>query len=89
MNEGSFRFEDRDVMFGPEDAVLDALLNAGERVAYSCKEGACMSCILRCITGEPPLEAFEGLSRRMVGDGAFKACMCPASCVVQVARMGR
>ena len=76
-------------MFGPTDTVLDALLAAGERVAFSCKEGACMSCMLVCVSGDPPPEAREGLSRRMAEAGVFKACVCPASCVVQLARVGR
>ncbi len=38
---------------GPGETVLDALLNAGVEVPYSCKEGICASCETQVLAGIP------------------------------------
>jgi vanillate O-demethylase ferredoxin subunit len=38
---------------GPEDSILDAVLDAGVDVEYSCMEGICGSCRTRVLRGVP------------------------------------
>jgi ferredoxin-NADP reductase len=43
----------RSVMVGPEVSTLDALLQAGVAVDYSCRQGICGSCEVRVLEGVP------------------------------------
>ena len=59
------------------ESVLDALLRGGIDVPYSCKAGACRSCLMRAT--EPatvPAPAQAGLKDTWKAAGYFLACQC-------------
>lgn len=60
----------------PEESVLDALLRQGVEVAYSCRRGACLTCILRAAKGKVPEAAQRGLRATLCEQGYFLACQC-------------
>ncbi|QYK54113.1 MAG: 2Fe-2S iron-sulfur cluster binding domain-containing protein [Fimbriimonadaceae bacterium] len=72
----------------PSETVLETLLRHKVQVGYSCMQGDCLSCVLRCVEGTPTAESQEGLTRRMQRTGHFKACVCPAELVQVVTRAG-
>lgn len=56
--------------------LLDALLEGGVAVPYSCRAGSCHACLVRCVRGEPldaKPEALDGASREQ---GWRLACQC-------------
>lgn len=60
----------------PGDTVLDGLLRHIPDLAYSCRKGTCLSCILK--TDSPvPAEAQEGLRQTLADQGYFLPCLCP------------
>ncbi|MFO0610835.1 MAG: 2Fe-2S iron-sulfur cluster binding domain-containing protein [Polyangiales bacterium] len=56
------------------ETVLDVLDRAGERVASSCRVGACQSCLVRARGGAPPAGAQKGLRPALAEQGYFLAC---------------
>lgn len=60
----------------PGATVLDTLLDAGLKVSYGCRAGACQSCLLRASSGTIPDEAQQGLKETLKADGWFLACRC-------------
>lgn len=60
----------------PGETVLDALLRQKPDLAYSCKKGTCLSCILKT-DGPVPAEAQEGLRPTLAEQGYFLPCLCP------------
>lgn len=82
----NFTFEDREVIAEDGDTVLGALLRAGIGVDYSCKAGACQSCLLRtCAT--VPSAGQAGVDETLAGVGAFLSCQVPAGSVDAVERL--
>jgi ferredoxin len=72
----------------PGETVLDVLIRCRRPISYACFKGECMSCVVKCVVGDPPPESSEGLTRRMTRTGHFKACCCPADRVSVVDRPG-
>ncbi|MDQ0074452.1 vanillate O-demethylase ferredoxin subunit [Variovorax boronicumulans] len=69
----------RSVMVGPEVTTLDALLQAGVDVDYSCRQGICGSCEVRVLEGIPEhhdeiLTAAERASNRTMMVCCSRAC---------------
>lgn len=60
----------------PQETVLDGLLRNGVRAAYSCRMGACQTCLLRASSGSVPPGAQVGLKDTMKAMGYFLACIC-------------
>jgi CDP-4-dehydro-6-deoxyglucose reductase len=58
------------------ESALDALLRSGAPVSYSCKAGACGSCMLRAIEGGVPAAAQAGLKDSWKARAYFLACLC-------------
>lgn len=58
------------------ETVLDALLRENIDIPYSCKQGACQSCMLRCLQGTPPVAAQNGLKDVLRQQNHFLACLC-------------
>ncbi len=60
----------------PGATVLDTLLDAGLEVPFSCRAGACQSCMLRASHGTIPVAAQQGLKDTLKAEGWFLACRC-------------
>jgi ferredoxin-NADP reductase/ferredoxin/truncated hemoglobin YjbI len=56
------------------ESVLDALIRGGAPVQFSCRRGACHTCILRASEGEPGTASQSGLSREKREHGYFLPC---------------
>jgi NAD(P)H-flavin reductase len=56
------------------ESVLDALLRQGADLAYSCRKGSCLTCMLRCTGGHVPPEAQGGLRETLRAQGYFLPC---------------
>lgn len=56
--------------------LLQALLDAGEPVAHSCRAGACHACLVRARPGQAPKPASEPLSAELRGQGWLLSCQC-------------
>ncbi len=56
--------------------MLAALLRQGAPVSYSCRNGVCLTCMLRSTAGQVPERAQEGLRDALRFDGYFLACVC-------------
>jgi len=65
--------------------VLDALLDAGIDVPYSCKSGCCHSCLLRSVEGTPPAASQRGLKQTLIEQGYFLSCVATPECDMTVA----
>lgn len=68
-------FGDIEVELAGSQTVLDALLEAGIEVPYSCKSGCCHSCLLRATRGVPPAAAQRGLKPTLAEQGYFLSCI--------------
>lgn len=60
----------------PGETLLDGLLRNGIHAAYSCRIGACLTCMSRAVVGRPPAAAQEGLTADERARGLFLACCC-------------
>ncbi|AMK75458.1 MULTISPECIES: 2Fe-2S iron-sulfur cluster-binding protein [Methylomonas] len=58
------------------ETVLDALLREKIDIPYGCRQGACQSCMVRSLEGEPPVEAQNGLKDVLRDQNYFLACLC-------------
>lgn len=56
--------------------LLDALLEGGIAVPYSCRAGSCHACLVRCLRGEPLDAAPEALDPQRREQGWRLACQC-------------
>ncbi|MFG0318886.1 MAG: 2Fe-2S iron-sulfur cluster-binding protein [Planctomycetota bacterium JB042] len=71
----TIRRDDTEVELEPGETVLDGLLRAGAHPLYSCRVGACLTCLSRAVEGTPPADAQEPLSDAERGRGLFLACI--------------
>lgn len=60
------------------ETVLNALLRAGIDIPFSCKAGACHSCLSRCTEGSIPERAQRGLAAHLLEKSYFLPCKCKA-----------
>lgn len=60
----------------PGTNLLDALLNAGIAVSYSCRAGSCHACMVRCVRGEPLDGKPDALAQNQREQGWRLACQC-------------
>ena len=67
-------YGDVQVVLEESETVLDGLLRAGVDTPSSCKAGACQSCMVRALSGDPPSESQLGLMASLVRKGYFLAC---------------
>ncbi len=75
---GRLFYGDADVEMQEHETVLDALLRSGVDVPYSCKSGACQSCLVRCDGAVPP-RATQGLKETLAAQGYALSCQCRGS----------
>ena len=81
-------FEAAAIAAAEGQTLLAALEAAGVAIESSCRAGACQSCLVQCLEGEPPKAAQVGLSKALVLDGYFMACMCVPDGPMVVGRAG-
>ena len=58
------------------ETVLQALLRNEVAVPYSCRNGVCLTCLLRAVRGHVPAAAQNGLRKTLCLGGYFMACVC-------------
>jgi NAD(P)H-flavin reductase/ferredoxin len=75
----NLRIGDREIRCDEGETVLDALLRSGIAHPYSCRSGACHSCLVRAKSGTAPEAAQGGLSAPMRARGFFLACVAPCA----------
>ncbi len=71
LNFGGERFE-----CDSEESVLEALTRQGAKIPYSCRNGTCLTCVMRARHGEIPKAAQAGLKSTLAMSGHLLACMC-------------
>lgn len=59
-----------------DETVLDALLRDNVEIPFSCKQGACQSCMVRSLDVPPPASAQKGLKDVLCKQNYFLACLC-------------
>ncbi|MDX8129545.1 2Fe-2S iron-sulfur cluster-binding protein [Methylomonas sp. OY6] len=67
---------DREIVCGSGETVLDACLRENIDIPYGCRQGACQSCMVRSLQGPPPLAAQDGLKDVLRHQNHFLACLC-------------
>ena len=70
------RVAERCLQVAPARNLLDALLEGGIAVPYSCRAGSCHACLVRCVRGEPLDDQPEALSAERREQGWRLACQC-------------
>lgn len=73
---GRVRLGDVDIDCGEGETLLDAVLRAGVDVPYSCKNGVCLTCMMRVTEGSVPETAQVGLKDTLRTRGYFLPCIC-------------
>ena len=69
------RFDDAGIPVAPGQTVLEALLAAGKEVPYSCKNGICLSCMMRSVEGDLPAAAQYGIKETLRAQNYFLPCV--------------
>lgn len=72
----SIRFADARYACRPKETVLDALLRQDVSVPFSCKNGVCLTCMLRASEGGLPAKAQAPLKETLRAQGYFLSCLC-------------
>ncbi|WP_376689923.1 2Fe-2S iron-sulfur cluster-binding protein [Wenzhouxiangella sp. EGI_FJ10409] len=70
------RYRQQSVEVRTGETLLSALLRQGLPVRYSCRAGACHTCLMRATKGRPPEDACRGLPSAQVEQGYFLPCLC-------------
>jgi CDP-4-dehydro-6-deoxyglucose reductase, E3 len=73
---GSLTFEDKPVKIAPGETVLTALLAAGVDLPNSCRAGACQTCLVQAVEGNPPAVSQQGLPAALKAQSYLMACVC-------------
>ena len=74
----TLRYGERAVTPLAGETVLNALLRAGIDVPFSCKAGACHTCLSLCLEGDIPEKAQRGLASHLLEKRYFLPCKCKA-----------
>jgi 3-ketosteroid 9alpha-monooxygenase subunit B len=60
--------------YHPGDTLLDTMLIGGLAAPFLCREGACATCMVRCLKGKVVLLSNQVLTDRDLADGYTLAC---------------
>ena len=71
-----FYFDEQSVESIEDETILDALIRQGYSVSYSCKKGACKTCLVQHIDGVLPIGSQNGLTTELKSDAYICACQC-------------
>jgi CDP-4-dehydro-6-deoxyglucose reductase len=66
------------------ESVLDCLLRSNQSISYSCKAGACHSCLMKLVSGKIPAKAQEGLKPSLKQRDFFLSCQCYPDAAISV-----
>ncbi|WP_455388570.1 FAD-binding oxidoreductase [Petrachloros mirabilis] len=69
-------FEGRKYTCHKGETVLDTLLRQGVNPPFSCRNGACLVCIQRCVKGTPAKNSQKALRPSLRDAGYFLPCLC-------------
>jgi NAD(P)H-flavin reductase/ferredoxin/truncated hemoglobin YjbI len=58
------------------ETVLDTLLRSGQTPPFSCRNGSCLVCLQRCVSGTPPARSQRSLRPTLQRAGYFLPCRC-------------
>ena len=58
------------------ETVLDALLHQDASVPFFCRNGICLTCMMRCRDGVPPMDSQSGIKDSLRLEGHFLPCLC-------------
>ncbi|MBT3534351.1 MAG: 2Fe-2S iron-sulfur cluster binding domain-containing protein [Rhodospirillaceae bacterium] len=61
---------------GPEESVLECLERAEYEIPFSCRNGVCLTCMMRVREGEPPRASQKDLREGQRQQGYFLPCVC-------------
>jgi ring-1,2-phenylacetyl-CoA epoxidase subunit PaaE len=64
-----------EVEVSPKSTILEAALNAGIDMPYSCQSGLCTACRGKCTAGQIKMEDCDGLSEKEIQQGYVLTCM--------------
>ncbi len=70
-----FEGNEYDVTVTPNQSILDAGLDAGIDLPYSCQAGLCTACRGKCLTGAIRMDEREGLSDAEIAKGYVLLCV--------------
>lgn len=77
-------FDDKRIELDKGQTVLSALLDNGYEIPNSCRAGACQSCMMQAVDGQPPEKSQTGLKDTLKAQGYFLACSCEPSSPLQI-----
>jgi len=69
-------FEGRDFVCNEGESVLACMTRHGVMIPSSCQAGACQTCMIRALDGQPTPESQQGLKDTLKAQNYFLACMC-------------
>ena len=69
-------FEGKDFSCTEGETILDCMTRQGVMLPSSCQSGACQTCMIRALKGNPPEESQQGLKDTLKAQGYFLACIC-------------
>ncbi len=78
-------YEGQDYHCEPGESVLDCLIRQGVSVNYSCKAGACQSCMMVAVEGKPTPASQVGIKETLKAQNHFLICSCVPETDMQVA----
>lgn len=70
------------------ETVLDVLLRNGHDIPYSCQEGFCHTCTMKCTGGQPSAESQSDMTAKEKEANDFLACSCKVSGDISVSMPG-
>ena len=76
MSSKKITIAERQIECQQGESLLDALLREQIDIPHACREGACQSCMVRSLSGAPPLTAQKGLKDVLKHQNYFLACLC-------------
>jgi len=66
--------EEHDITVSPKDTILDAALNSGVDLPFSCQSGICCTCMGKVKSGKVHMDTNEALSEKEVEQGYVLVC---------------
>lgn len=79
-------FEGRALACADGESVLSCLLRHDVPITYSCRSGACQSCLLKVVGGDVPPKSQGGLRETLKVDRYVLACQCVPTTALEIVR---